>query len=85
MALTPTQQARVDKYIEATPVLSKGIVSRALAGSSSPRQAIKAKCLTCTNFDREEIAECRVVICPLHPYRPFQTQAEAEDEHDEGG
>ena len=58
--------------IARTPALSQQIVARALHGSSSPRQAIKARCLQCSNFQREEIAHCSVVTCALWQYRPYQ-------------
>ena len=53
----------------------RGIVERAFAGTASPREAIKAKCLDCSNFDRDEITHCAVVLCPLHAYRPYQPNA----------
>ena len=74
MNRSPTQQLKVDKYLLATPVSSRGILSKAFAEEGSPRQAIKAKCLDCCSFDRSEITHCTVVTCPLHPWRPFQEQ-----------
>lgn len=62
------------KYLSTVPVQSRGIVQKAFEGASSPRQAIKAKCLTCSNFDRAEISLCRVSLCPLHAFRPYQEQ-----------
>jgi hypothetical protein len=59
-------------FLEHVGEKSRGIVERAFAGKASPRQAIKAKCLECSGFDRAEVAACSVVLCPLHPYRPFQ-------------
>lgn len=73
-ARTPTEQEKIDKYVAAIPVKAQGTVARALAGSGSPRQAIKAKCLHCSNWQRDEITECRVLTCPLHPWRPFQAK-----------
>jgi hypothetical protein len=59
--------------IESTPVLSRQIVARALAGEGSPRQAIKARCLQCSNFQRDEVANCTVIRCALWQFRPYQT------------
>lgn len=59
------------EYLATLPKLSRGIVSAALDGAGSPRQAIKAKCLTCTNFDRAEVENCTVITCPLHAFRPY--------------
>lgn len=59
-------------YLPNVPSKVRGTIRQAFEGKSSPRQAIKAKCLTCSNFDRDEISFCRVVLCPLWAYRPYQ-------------
>lgn len=59
-------------FLATVPTSARGIVGRAFTGTASPRAAIKAMCLTCSNYDRDEIAACPVILCPLHPYRPFQ-------------
>ena len=51
----------------------RSTIERAFLGQASPRAAIKAMCLTCSHFDRTEIAHCAVNTCPLHRYRPFQS------------
>lgn len=38
----------------------------------SPTSGIKAKCLDCSNFQREEIKACELETCPLHKYRPYK-------------
>jgi hypothetical protein len=59
-------------YIAAAPASCKTTLTKAFAGQGSPRNAIKAKCLTCCGYDRIEVRECRVVLCPLWHFRPFQ-------------
>lgn len=71
----PTEQGKIDKYLAGIPVSAAGVVKRAFAGSGSPRNAIKAKCLSCANWDRAEIADCLVITCPLRPWRPYQDNA----------
>lgn len=66
--LTEKQEA----YLERVPSSARGILQKTFEGSASPRAAIKANCLTCASFDREEIRSCRVLLCPLWRYRPFQ-------------
>lgn len=56
---------------EATPMYVK-VVQRARDGVASPRQAIKAFCLTCVGFARSDITGCTAKHCPLHAYRPYQ-------------
>lgn len=65
-------------YVEkSVPLLYRNLVQRAFAGTLSPRQAIKAHCLACSNFQREEVEHCTVVRCPLHAFRPYVRRAEA--------
>lgn len=61
-----------EEFLKGVPELSRGIVERAFSRACSPRAAIKAKCLDCSHFDRAEIADCQVVLCPLHAFRPYQ-------------
>jgi hypothetical protein len=60
-----------DALLAATPVSARTQLAKALEGKASPRAAIKAMCLTCCNFDRDEIIACTTTLCPLHAYRPF--------------
>ena len=60
-------------YLSTLPASVQRTLSRALEGSTSPRQAIKAMCLVCSNFQRSEITLCAMSRCPLHVYRPYQT------------
>ena len=71
-----------------TPAKARTLVSRALSGAISPRQAIKARCLQCCNYDRDEIRHCSAYGCVLHAYRPYQAdepdQPEESVEHELG-
>lgn len=60
------------EYLATLPATVRGAVERAFAGTASPRAAVKAYCLVCSDCDRAEVADCLVVACPLHSYRPFQ-------------
>lgn len=44
---------------------------RAMAGKSRVT-ALRVKCMDCGNYVRIEVADCRVTVCPLWPYRPFR-------------
>ena len=64
-------------YLSTLPASVQRTLSRALEGSTSPRQAIKAMCLVCSNFQRSEITLCTMSRCP--PSLPsYQTQDAAE-------
>jgi hypothetical protein len=68
MNMTKAQQA----YVDQAPTSCRNTLSKALQGQGSPRNAIKAKCLTCSGYDRAEVSECRVVLCPIWSFRPYQ-------------
>lgn len=68
--LTPRQA----RYLAKTPPLSAQIVRRAFLGVASPRVAIKAYCLSCSSWQREEITHCSVETCPLWLYRPYRAR-----------
>ena len=40
--------------------------------NGSLKSAIKACCISCANFQREEVKFCQVTSCPLHAVRPYQ-------------
>jgi hypothetical protein len=73
-----TIEADRAQYLATVPVSSRGILRRAFVGKSRAG-AVKAKCLDCCHFDREEIANCLVILCPLHPYRPYQARKRSVD------
>jgi hypothetical protein len=64
---------RQAELVSKAPPSARRTLEKAFEGSVSPRGAIKPMCLTCTNYDREEIRSCRVFSCPLRRYRPFQS------------
>lgn len=39
---------------------------------TSLREKVKAKCLDCSVFQKDEIARCPVKACPLYEVRPYQ-------------
>mgnify|MGYP001355358315 CR=1 FL=1 len=76
---------RQEQFIQAAPPLYQGAVRDAFEGKASPRRAIKAFCLSCTGFVRDEVRNCTVVLCPLHAFRPYvkrdDDQGESAEEH----
>ena len=79
-ACTEKQQ----KYIESDNVLQsyKRVLAEAFT-SRSYMKVIKAKCLTCCCFEREEVRHCTVQICPLWNLRPYQDKTKQEDSEQE--
>jgi len=66
------REERIAKVITEAPESVKKTLAEAFSGSTSPRKAIKAQCLTCAGFDRDAIRNCTGFSCPLWMYRPFQ-------------
>ena len=68
------RQARVASVISEAPSGVKKALGEAFSGSASPRKAIKAQCLMCVGYDRDDIRNCTAYGCALWAYRPFQQQ-----------
>jgi hypothetical protein len=71
--VSASDDPRLTRRLAAVPPLHRAAYLKALDGALSPRQAIKAKCLDCCAWQREEVRLCTARGCPLWPLRPFQT------------
>jgi hypothetical protein len=58
------------------------LFERVYRGKTSPKQAIKAKCLECTWMDQSAISECTATDCPLWAFRPYQRKAGTGGRHE---
>ena len=67
------------KELESCTPMYRVILTKAYAGKSSPRAAIKAMCLSCVGYLRVEITNCSAYGCPLHVYRPYQDGSDDVD------
>ena len=77
--LISTAHPRQAQYVtETVPSSMQRTFAEAFAGNSKAN-AIKAKCLSCANFQRDEITSCAAMICPLHSVRPFQAGGEIDE------
>ena len=72
-ARSPIDNPSVRKRIESMPKSCRGNYIKAVNGTASHRQAIKALCMECVCWDRAEVAACTAPACPLYKYRPFKT------------
>ena len=66
---------RVERVISEAPESVQKTLTQAFLGSASPRAAIKAMCLCCMGYERDQIRACTGYSCPLWAYRPFQKGA----------
>ena len=73
--LSHTQQT----YVEKSPISCQGILRDAFNKTAPKSRAIKAKCLDCCCFDRDEVKNCKAELCPLWHYRPYTTRKKADD------
>jgi hypothetical protein len=83
MSTTSKREAQVARILANTPQSAQNSLARAFSGAASPRAAIKAQCLQCVGFDRNEIKNCTGWSCPLWSYRPFQEADDVGQHHHE--
>ena len=69
-----TRRPFVAKRLADMPKTARNKYLRAVGGRS-PRAGIKAFCNECCGWQRNEVARCTALACPLYPYRPFQDVA----------
>lgn len=64
----------ISDFIKEVPIISQKLFSKVLRGKSSPREAIKAKCIECNGHEkvRRRIRECEIKTCALWHFRPYQ-------------
>jgi len=67
----PSRRASVDKRLKQMPVSRRNGYLRAVNGTASAKQAIKAHCLECVGWVGSEVTHCTARACPLYAYRPF--------------
>lgn len=79
----PVTVVKIHLYVEtAVPEKHRLATERALLGQMSRANALKIKCLQCSNYQMLEVRHCTVVTCALHNLRPYQggTAEAADDE-----
>jgi hypothetical protein len=70
--MDPARRQRVEERMREIPRMYRNGYLRAAAGKASPRAAVKAFCLECVCWEREEVRSCSAVACPLYEYRPWK-------------
>ena len=69
-----TRDERINQQVEEAGQLYKPVMLKAYEGTASPRSAIKAQCLICVGYKRDDVSHCTSFSCPLWAYRPYQKQ-----------
>lgn len=65
-------QTAIQKRKDIMPSRYQKLYNRVTSSKASPREAIKAHCLECMGWHKNEVILCNSVACPLYRYRPYQ-------------
>jgi hypothetical protein len=68
--MSKKDEVRAD-YQDQLPINCQNRFKKAYSGKSKAN-AISAKCMDCCAFQRDEVKNCTVYICPLWDYRPYK-------------
>ena len=69
-----TRAERITKAVTEASPLYRSIMQKAYSGTASPRSTIKAQCLHCVGYIRDDVTHCKGFSCPLWAYRPYQIE-----------
>ena len=75
--ISSLRQEAVNKRLAIIPVKCRNVYLKAVEGKSKSA-AIKAFCLECVCWLREEITECTDLACPLWANRPFRKRKKVD-------
>ena len=62
---------KIQKRLDDIPINYKNTYKKAMTGRYRAA-AVKAFCLECMGWQREEVRKCNSVACPLYPYRTYK-------------
>jgi len=62
---------KIQKRLNDMPSAYRNIYKKAMAGKNRAA-GVKAFCLECMGWQRNEIKNCDSVACPLYPYKPYK-------------
>lgn len=62
---------RIEKRLNDMPGIYRNNYKKAMKGRNRTA-AVKAFCLECVGWQRNEVKDCVSVECPLYLYRPFK-------------
>ena len=70
---------RLRKEMQAIPEARRYLKLVDDCASGKRAQAVKLKCLDCSNWQSREVGSCVVKSCPLYAFRPYQKQLVKEE------
>jgi hypothetical protein len=74
-----TRKERIQQQVAGAGALYRSVMQKAYNGTASPRSAIKAQCLICVGYVRDDVTNCTGFNCPLWAYRPYQIKGVGHD------
>lgn len=72
-----TPQERITRRRSFVPAKYLKLFDRCIAGTASPREAIRVQCLECWGYVRMEAETCDNICCPLFQYNPLRRPAKS--------
>jgi hypothetical protein len=72
------RQEQIAKRILQIPAIHQAVYKNAVF-SKGRKDAIKAQCLECCCWQKEEVRLCTDLGCPLYPYRPYKEGSKHSD------
>lgn len=70
---------RIRKHRADIPKVHRKTYDRAMQGKSH-KSAVKAFCLECVSWQKEEVRLCTSLACPLYSYRPYKEKSRQASE-----
>lgn len=75
---SPERQEKIAERLQQMPKIHRANYREAVSGRSR-KSGIKAFCLECVQWQKEEVRLCTALACPLFPYRPYQEGSKGGD------
>ena len=72
------RQEKINERLIQIPAIHKAVYKNAVAGKSR-KDAIKAFCLSCVCWRKEEVRQCTSLACELYAFRPYQQRSKHND------
>lgn len=75
--------AAVKEHLRYVPPKHLALYGRAISGTGSRTNAIKAACLDCMGWSPMDVRECSAYDCPLHQMRPYQGSIKIDEDQED--
>jgi len=72
------RQEKINQRLSQIPKIHQAVYKNAVSGKSR-KDGIKAFCLMCVCWQKEEVRQCTDLACPLYSYRPYKESAKHSD------